>query len=64
MLEGEDYLYHSVLSPYINIGLLDPLDVCKRVVKAYETVTRRSMRSKVSCARSSAGANMCVASTG
>jgi deoxyribodipyrimidine photolyase-related protein len=36
MLEGEDYLYHSVLSPYINIGLLDPLDVCKRVVKAYE----------------------------
>jgi deoxyribodipyrimidine photolyase-related protein len=36
MLEGEDYLYHSVLSPYINIGLLDPLEVCKRVVKAYE----------------------------
>jgi deoxyribodipyrimidine photolyase-related protein len=36
MLEGEDYLYHSVLSPYINIGLLDPLDVCRRAVKAYE----------------------------
>jgi deoxyribodipyrimidine photolyase-related protein len=37
MLEGEDYLYHSVLSPYINIGLLNPLEVCKRVVKAYES---------------------------
>ena len=36
MLEGADFLYHSVLSPYINIGLLDPLDVCRRVVAAYE----------------------------
>ena len=35
MLEGEDYLYHSVLSPYINIGLLDRLDVCRRAGKAY-----------------------------
>ncbi len=36
MLEGEDHLYHSVLSPYINIGLLDPLQVCRRAVVAYE----------------------------
>jgi deoxyribodipyrimidine photolyase-related protein len=36
MLEGEDFLYHSVLSHYINIGLLDPMDVCRRVVVEYE----------------------------
>jgi len=36
MLEGEDHLYHSVLSPYINLGLLDPLEVCRRAVEAYE----------------------------
>ena len=28
MLQDQRFLYHSVLSPYINIGLLDPLDVC------------------------------------
>ncbi len=35
MLEGEPFLYHSVLSLYINCGLLDPLDVCRRVEAAY-----------------------------
>ena len=35
MLIGEKYLYHSVLSLYINIGLLDPLDVCQKAEKAY-----------------------------
>lgn len=35
MLEGERFLYHSVLSIYMNIGLLDPLDVCRRVEAAY-----------------------------
>ena len=35
MLQDQRFLYHSVLSPYINIGLLDPLEVCKRVEKAY-----------------------------
>jgi DNA-binding transcriptional LysR family regulator len=35
MLEGEAFLYHSVLSIYINVGLLDPLDVCRRVEAAY-----------------------------
>ena len=35
MLNGEKYLYHSVLSIYINAGLLDPLAVCRRVEKAY-----------------------------
>ncbi len=35
MLEGEAFLYHSMLSIYINVGLLDPLDVCRRVDAAY-----------------------------
>jgi deoxyribodipyrimidine photolyase-related protein len=28
MLKGEPFLYHSILSPYLNAGLLSPLDVC------------------------------------
>ena len=35
MLTGERFLYHSVLSAYINIGLLDPLEVCQRAENAY-----------------------------
>lgn len=29
-------LYHSMLSPYINVGLLDPLDLAKTAEKAYK----------------------------
>jgi len=35
MLTGQRFLYHSVLSAYINIGLLDPLEVCQRAEHAY-----------------------------
>ena len=35
MLAGERFLSHSVVSMYINVGLLDPLDVCRQVEKAY-----------------------------
>ncbi|MEM7639539.1 MAG: cryptochrome/photolyase family protein [Pseudomonadota bacterium] len=35
MLEGEKFLYHSLLSLYLNAGLLDPLEVCQRVEQAY-----------------------------
>ncbi len=35
MLSGNKFLYHSILSPYINIGLLDPLAVCRRAEAAY-----------------------------
>jgi deoxyribodipyrimidine photolyase-related protein len=31
MLRGEKFLYHSVVSLYLNAGLLDPLDMCRRV---------------------------------
>jgi deoxyribodipyrimidine photolyase-related protein len=35
MLTGERYLWHSILSPYINAGLLDPLDLCRRAEAEY-----------------------------
>ena len=31
MLESDRFLHHSVLSPYLNIGLLSPLEICERV---------------------------------
>ncbi|MEA1941465.1 MAG: cryptochrome/photolyase family protein [Pseudomonadota bacterium] len=37
MLAGEAFLYHSVLSAYINTGLLDPLAVCRRAEAAWKT---------------------------
>ncbi|KQN07630.1 cryptochrome/photolyase family protein [Sphingomonas sp. Leaf25] len=36
MLTDEPYLWHAVLSPYINAGLLDPLDLCRAVAKQYD----------------------------
>ena len=35
MLIGEHHLYHSILSPYLNSGLLDPLDLCRRAEAEY-----------------------------
>lgn len=35
MLTGEPLLYHAFISPYLNIGLLDPMDVCTRVEAEY-----------------------------
>jgi deoxyribodipyrimidine photolyase-related protein len=35
MLEREKFLYHSVVSPYLNCGLLDPLDMCRRTEAEY-----------------------------
>lgn len=35
MLEGQRFLYHSVLSLYLNCGLLDPLDLCRRVAEEW-----------------------------
>ncbi|MHA7819434.1 MAG: cryptochrome/photolyase family protein [Erythrobacter sp.] len=36
MVHGSDDLYHSMLSTSINLGLLDPLDLCERAQAAYE----------------------------
>lgn len=35
MLVGEKFLYHSLISFYINAGLLDPLEVCRQVEAEY-----------------------------
>ena len=35
MLTGDPVLSHSLLSPYMNIGLLSPLEVCQRVEAAW-----------------------------
>jgi deoxyribodipyrimidine photolyase-related protein len=35
MVEGQYFMHHCVLSPYINIGLLDPLAVCRAVERRY-----------------------------
>ncbi len=35
MLSDEPFMYHSVLSQYLNIGFLSPLEICRRVEQAY-----------------------------
>lgn len=35
MVDGEPFLNHSVLSFYINVGLLNPLEVCQKAEQAY-----------------------------
>lgn len=35
MLVGEPFLWHAHLSPYINIGLLDPIALCRAVEERY-----------------------------
>ncbi len=35
MLRGEKFLYHSVLSVYLNAGLLDPLELCRQAEVEY-----------------------------
>ncbi len=36
MLDGNRYLYHAVISPYLNIGLLGPLEVCRAAQAAWQ----------------------------
>lgn len=35
MVDGEPYLYHSMISAYLNAGLLLPMDVIRRAERAY-----------------------------
>ncbi|MEM9771623.1 MAG: cryptochrome/photolyase family protein [Cyanobacteria bacterium P01_D01_bin.73] len=35
MITGEDTLWHTLISPYVNIGLLHPMDVIKTIESAY-----------------------------
>jgi len=44
MLRGAPFLYHSVVSPYLNCGLLDPLELCRAAEKEY-----RAGRAPLNC---------------
>ncbi len=35
MMRGEHFLYHAVISLYMNLGLLDPLEVCRAAEAEY-----------------------------
>lgn len=35
MLAGHGFLHHAVVSPYLNLGLLDPLEMCRKVEAAW-----------------------------
>lgn len=35
MIGGESFLFHSLLSPYLNAGLLGPLEICRAVETRY-----------------------------
>ncbi|MFP7570205.1 cryptochrome/photolyase family protein [Marivita sp. S2033] len=35
MLNDNRFLYHALVSPYLNVGLLDPMEVCRAAEAAY-----------------------------
>lgn len=35
MADQEDWLFHAILSPYLNCGLLDPMEVCEAAERAW-----------------------------
>lgn len=35
LVDGQDWLFHSALSPYLNCGLLEPLEVCRAAEAAW-----------------------------
>jgi deoxyribodipyrimidine photolyase-related protein len=37
MVAGEPYLYHSLISSYLNAGLLQPLEICQKAESAYHS---------------------------
>ncbi|MFO0109692.1 MAG: cryptochrome/photolyase family protein [Alphaproteobacteria bacterium] len=39
MVAGEPYLYHSLISSYLNAGLLLPLEICQKAEAAYRAGT-------------------------
>jgi deoxyribodipyrimidine photolyase-related protein len=44
MLDGDRFLYHAVISMYLNAGLLGWREVCEAAVMAYEVRCRTAQR--------------------
>ena len=47
MLRDSHYLYHSVLSQYMNVGLLDPIAVCRRAERSIVALGAKSIPPQV-----------------
>lgn len=56
MTSGEPFLFHSLLSPYMNLGMLTAREVCEAVLHAWRTSGPSSGRNKND--GSSSGGNM------
>jgi deoxyribodipyrimidine photolyase-like uncharacterized protein len=59
MAVGAPELFHSLLSAPLNLGLLDPLALCRRVEAAYRVGAVPLASAEDSSARCSAGASSC-----
>ncbi len=64
MTREDDFLFHGVLSQYLNAGLLNPLAVCEAAEQRYYQGRAPLNAVEGSSARFSAGGSTCVASTG
>ncbi|SDY20297.1 deoxyribodipyrimidine photolyase-related protein [Acinetobacter kyonggiensis] len=64
MIYGVDYLFHSVLSPYLNCGLLMAKEVCDAAEAAYYTGHAPLNSVEGLSGKFSAGGNMFGVSTG
>ncbi len=64
MKQGEDFLHHALISPYLNIGLLTPRECCDAAEAAWRRGQAPLNAVEGFIRQSSAGANSCAASTG
>ncbi len=63
MLAADPTLSHALISPYLNLGLLDPLEVCRRAEAEWRAGRAPLNAVEGSSARSSAGASSSGGST-
>ncbi len=59
LAEASPWLFHGLISMYLNCGLLEPLPVCERVEAAYRRVTAVSRRRRGLSVRCWVGGSMC-----
>jgi deoxyribodipyrimidine photolyase-like uncharacterized protein len=64
MARGEPWMWHAVISAAMNIGLIDPLDACRRAEARFREGRAPLNAVEGFIRRSSAGASSCAACTG